>query len=638
MRHPVHSPPEAGFPVDNPPAIGDDNVEVFPLQDGTVASPPVARKPAGTADHPGVPATERRRVPRTARAHLFVTLCHWGMVILLALNLLTGMRIGWGYVESPLGGNRGTWGALLGTIAPQGSLLGVNIITLHVLLAFLMLLVTGVYIGYLFLSGTTRRLHLTRQDLRKLLTGLRQNNIWRNKAALWSANLLVYWVAFVSIGLLVVSGLALYRLDWGLSTLLGGYQLQRVLHALIAYLLLPYTLLHVVLQWCFGRFWTIFKAHWYSPHIRAGLSALLLVMPIIGGLYMGDTLPTTLTVRRLSAPQQAPLLDGDPSDPIWRQAEPVTVRTVKGVNNPHDYVDVVVKAVHDGKQIYFQFQWDDPNVSYKRFPLLKTANGWQVLQTAFRNSDENVYYEDKLSVYFTNVANGSCASTCHIGVGPYAAKNEKHGLHYTTGGEVGDVWHWKSVRTNPMGEPAGEPGWLDDQHFRPAEPLPADPVKERYSGGYFPDPKTAGGYDYNFTKIHPDKPLSDTYVRPKMLPPVHNILPNPDPTTSEQDATWWIHAKQGVPYSEAADTYPVGTLIPNIVLAPFQGDRGDVRAQAAWHQGRWTLETRRVLDTQSKYDVPFVAGQPVYMTIATYNRTQTRHGEHIKPVRVVLQP
>src|SRR4030095_16247116 len=180
--------------------------------------------------------------------------------------------------------------------------------------------------------------------------------------------------------------------------------------------------------------------------------------------------------------------------------EAITIRTVKGVHTPQGHVDVQVKALYDGKDIYFQFQWDDPDVSYKRYPLLKTENGWKVLQTAFANADENVYYEDKLSMYITKVPNGSCADTCHIGVGPYSARNEKHGLHYTTHGEIGDVWHWKSVRTNPMGEPAGEPGYLDDQPSRSPEPVPADPTKERYTGGYFADPSTGGGYDYNFVK------------------------------------------------------------------------------------------------------------------------------------------
>ena len=63
-----------------------------------------------------------------------------------------------------------------------------------------------------------------------------------------------------------------------------------------------------------------------------------------------------------------------------------------------------------------------------------------------------------------------------------------------------------------------------------------------------------------------------------------------------------------------------------------------MRAKGAWKDGRWTLETRRVLDTGSKYDVAFVPGKPVYITVSTYNRAQSRHSEHIKPVRVMLQP
>ncbi|MBM3217682.1 MAG: hypothetical protein FJZ38_03210 [Candidatus Rokubacteria bacterium] len=101
---------------------------------------------------------------------------------------------------------------------------------------------------------------------------------------------------------------------------------------------------------------------------------------------------------------------------------------------------------------------------------------------------------------------------------------------------------------------------------------------------------------------------------------------------------WWIHKAEAIPYTKEADTFPVGTLIPNIVIGPLTGDRGHVRGKAQWKDGRWTLETRRALDTASKYDVPFVPGEPVYITVALYNRVQTRHSEHIKPVRVVLQP
>jgi Ethylbenzene dehydrogenase len=332
----------------------------------------------------------------------------------------------------------------------------------------------------------------------------------------------------------------------------------------------------------------------------------------------------------------APVLDGDPSDAVWSWARAVTIRTVKGVNNPHAHVDVTVKAIHDGKQIYFQYQWADPDASYKRFPLLKTANGWKVLQTAFEPSDESVYYEDKLSMYITEVRNGSCADTCHMGVGPHAARGEKHGVHQTKG-EVGDLWHWKSVRTNPMGADKNEPGFMDDQHFRGPDPLPID-TSTRFTGGYYADPGRGSGYQYNFDKIDPYKRLAKTYVRPLFLPAATVPAPNPDPKTSNERETWWIQRARAIPYSEQADTYAVGTMIPNIVIEPLKGDRADVRAKAEWRQGRWTLEARRALDTGSPFDVAFAPGKPVYISVAAYNRTQTRHSEHIRPIRVELEP
>jgi len=578
------------------------------------------------------PQADRRRAPRTSKPHLFVTACHWGMTLLLALNLLSGMRIGWGYQESQLGGMKGQWAALLAAVSPAGTMFGVNLIVLHVWSAFLLLLVAAVYVGYLIRSGSMRRLSVTRADLHKLLAGIRSRQFWRSKPALWSANVLVYWMSFLFITVLTVTGFALYRLDLGISTALGGYDFVRLLHGVIGYLLIPYTILHATLQWAFGRFWTIFKAHIFRPHVMAGLIALVIAVPLAAGAYFLDDVPDTLTVPRIgNAP--APVLDGDPSDAAWALATPVTIHTAKATNSPGHVSDVTVKAVHDGTHVYFQFQWNDPNVSAKRYPLLKTEGGWKVLQTAFDQADENVYYEDKLSMYLTRVKNGSCAGTCHLGVGPSSEKNEKHGLHYTAG-EIGDVWHWKSVRTNPVGARTGEPGFADDMYFGP--PAPTKPG-ERYTGGYYADPDKGGAYAYNFVKLDPKKSLEDGHVLPKFLPPAHAVHTNPEPVTNEHGRTWWIHKAEAIPYTKAADTYPVGTLIPNIVIAPLTGDRADVRAKAEWKDGRWTLETRRLLDTGSQYDVAFVPGEPVYITVATYNRAQTRHSEHIKPVRVVLE-
>jgi thiosulfate reductase cytochrome b subunit len=583
------------------------------------------------------PNSDRRESARSPKAHLFVTLCHWSMVFLLTCSMLSGMRMGWGFIESPLIGPTGFLSRIANAITPTGTMFGINLITFHIWSVFLMFAVTGVYLVYLFRSRASKRLQLTLKDLKNLTpAGIRVNGFWRYKQALWSANLLTYWLAFAILGVLLVTGFSLYRPDWELATVLGGHQAARYIHGLFAYLLIPYIVLHSVLQWCFGRFWTIFKAQFYRPHVMAGLVGVAVGVPVAWGLYAWDSMPMdTLTVKRIPSGVAVPVLDGKANDAAWNSAQAVIIHTTKGVNNPEEDVDVSVKAVYDGENVYFQYQWADPDVSYKRYPLIKTAEGWKMLQNAFEWADENEYYEDKLAMYITDVKNGACATTCHLGVGPDAEKGLKHGLHYTAG-ETGDVWHWKAIRTNPMGDLLGEPGYADDQHFHGADPIPAQ-ITKRYTAGYYPDPNTGGGYKYNFDKIDPSKPISETFVRPLMLPPSDSIRPNSDPKTSDYGTQWWIHKSKGIKYSPELDTYPVGTLIPSMLIEPFQGDEADVRAKGDWQRGVWTLELKRVLDTKSKFDVAFSTERPVYISLGTFNRSQTRHSEHIKPVKVVLE-
>ena len=602
------------------------------------------------------------RAPQSPRAHLFVTISHWSMVLLIVLAIVSGMRLGWGYIESPFGGQTGWWSSLIGSIAPTGTMFGVNLIDLHVTLAFAVLATVVLYFIYLLRSRTLTRLRFTSRDLQKMREGINKGDFWRNKRALWSANLLVYWMSFLFIFVLLLSGAVMYwpdafPMDGGPLEWIGGYTAFRFLHGFIAYLFIPYAILHSVLQWCFGRFWTIFKARFHLPHLRAGFVGMLFGVAYFGWFYAWSEVPQELIAERIPSAVKAPILDGDPSDAAWKIADSHIIRTVKGMNNPDGHVDVAVKALHDGKHVYFQFRWKDADASYKRFPLRKTVDGWEVLQTAFDAADENLYYEDKLSVYITDVANGNCANTCHIGTGPHAERGDKHGLHFTKG-EIGDIWHWKSVRTNNM---AGdqEPGFTDDQYFGPATPMPAKlKPDQRYTGGYEADPKTGGGYRYNFKKLtsaanktdaQPSKgtfagahyqvgaKFNQNFVQPVMLPPVQNVDTNDDPKTSDENGAWWIRESEGIPYDEKLDKYPVGALLPIFSIAPFLGDRADVRAKGKWEKGYWTLETKRVLDTGSKYDVAFNFDRPVYISIATYNRTQTRHGEHISPVKVVLR-
>jgi hypothetical protein len=43
------------------------------------------------------------------------------------------------------------------------------------------------------------------------------------------------------------------------------------------------------------------------------------------------------------------------------------------------------------------------------------------------------------------------------------------------------------------------------------------------------------------------------------------------------------------------------------------------------------------LDTGSKFDVPLSRNAPTYLWLAVFNHSQTRHSQHLHPVRLLLQ-
>ena len=72
-----------------------------------------------------------------------------------------------------------------------------------------------------------------------------------------------------------------------------------------------------------------------------------------------------------------------------------------------------------------------------------------------------------------------------------------------------------------------------------------------------------------------------------------------------------------------------------IIDKPFVGDRGDVTAVGTWKEGWWRLEATRKLDTKSKFDLPIQSG--IYLWVAVFDHSQTRHSRHLHPVRINLE-
>ncbi len=352
-----------------------------------------------------------------------------------------------------------------------------------------------------------------------------------------------------------------------------------------------------------------------------------------------------LQIHRITA-ADAPIVDGDTSDPVWRNIQPYSVVTNQGDNfDGKGESQVEIRAVHDGTWAYFLFTWQDPTRSLKQLPLVKQADGWHLLHDGYERGNEHAYSEDKFAVLLTTMDVDLAGDrTFHASPHPLAnapATMTGRGLHYTMAeGIYADVWQWKATSGGPT-------GWMDDDHFGP--PIEPTPMQVRnvvpYRGGFAPDPGSAN-YADNFV-IVPDAAVGNggnQVVTPRRLPKDLAAMSAAmgqialDPDIGESDgARWFMTEAESQPYTAEQDkNIPVGMVLPGVIISgDFSGDRADVRCAARWASGHWALEVARRLDTKSPYDVPLKSG--VFMRVAAFDHSQIGHTRHIRPIRIEVE-
>jgi Ethylbenzene dehydrogenase len=455
----------------------------------------------------------------------------------------------------------------------------------------------------------------------------------------WQAfNVAMHWKFYLLTVVMMATGILLY-LGW------GGWVV--VVHAAVAITLVAYMFLHILGHFMVGGWAQIFRVFLparldpgpmvkrYPLMIALGIGALS--SAAMAGLDFGTR--ETLFVEKVSAP---PKLDGMLDDAVWAKARHVTVHTQQGSNlaNNNGESDVEIRAVQDGTSIHFAFRWQDPTRSVKRIPMIKRADGWHMLHNKADLGDESAHYEDKFSVLFSHTDAFAANHSIHMGERPLADQPgplNKRGLHYTEDGSYLDVWQWKAAR-------AGLLGGMDDMYFGP--PIPAKEAEwkgARYSAGYTNDPgkaaysylyktEPAGGFKGPVTVLRLPK---DHAAMTAKLGKIDISLGGPD----EEGAQWWMYPDETVPYSPEHDaTIPVGTVMPTtLITGPFEGDRGDLAAGAKWKDGWWTLEVSRKLVSNSKYDLDFSKVKPVYVWVSVFDRNQTRHTRHVRPIKLEMK-
>src|SRR5262249_13694382 len=160
---------------------------------------------------------------------------------------------------------------------------------------------------------------------------------------------------------------------------------------------------------------------------------------------------------------------------VWTMARPVTIRTQQGANLGGTGESLVeARAVHDGKNIYFAFRWEDPTRSMKPVPLIKKEDGWHMVATPNDVADVADYYKDKYAGGLALPPSSGAGQSTHMAADPRPGLPKPlHGLgyHYPAEGNLMDVWQWKASR-------GGHLGRVDDQYFY----TPRDPTPDEKAG------------------------------------------------------------------------------------------------------------------------------------------------------------
>ena len=545
-----------------------------------------------------------------------VVLVHWLLVVSVLVSLLSGLRIAADAPDSGVTATIAPW-------MPQGAVL-----VWHVVASMVFTGLTIGYLTFLIASGRGARILPSRRWLSLIANG----GLSRWTVINWG----LYWVVFGLFAVAFATGAMQYLRFHGLP--LG---LLEDIHRAAAWGFILFTIAHVLAQFVFGwrRIVGIFIPSRYR--VGAAISAFAAAAVASAGLWTIDqSALQTLQVVRISEP---PRLDGVGDDPAWALAPATRVLTTGGANLPGGESTVVIRAVRDDEYVWMLFEWDDSTRSQKHLPLVKTTDGWQILQQGYLDGDESTYYEDKFAVLLAESDPKAALQSIHLGSRPIADARGPlggRGLHYMDDDRILDLWHWWSVRGNALGQ-------AEDGFFGPPRPMPSaagldytatgsgdEPGRDRYKGGYYKDPPmTWSSWEMNW------QAPGRTQVTPRRLPEeLEDVasLANADlrPGISDPDQ-WWIDHADTIPYTAAADTLPVGAVLPGVLLhEPAVGDRGDVKARGRWHQGSWHLEIRRQLDTGSDYDVPLTDG--TLMWVAVFDQTQTRHSMHLRPIRIAL--
>ena len=274
---------------------------------------------------------------------------------------------------------------------------------------------------------------------------------------------------------------------------------------------------------------------------------------------------TTITVGA-----GTPTLDGVLSPGEWN-ATSITTST-----------GVTLNAMADGQYLYMAAHWTDTTENIYKNKLSFDGSTWT------KTGDE-----DRIAFYFdmglTGTDGANCATMCHIP------------LMSTNSGKA-DLWHWKAVRSSPM-------GYVDDNYIDSLD---------RHG-----DPGTSAYVDNLLVNGRPSfMSINGTSANPDFLTKDDAAFSAFDPY-----GVMTAHTYHKSVVFDTLATFNNGDLVPGFLSRIPTDDRASVMAAGKWESGAWTIEFKRPYAGTAN-DFTVVPGSSVNFTYEIFDNEGANHWQN----------
>jgi len=311
---------------------------------------------------------------------------------------------------------------------------------------------------------------------------------------------------------------------------------------------------------------------------RTGLLVALMVAVCAGNGFAADKGESLITAKKVSK---------DPVDVAsaeWSSAKEATLINDGASGGPFEKktLEVKVKAVYTkGGNVSLLFSWPDSDQNVVREPWKFAKGKWEKTKVD----------EDKLAINWEikrikNFATKGCTVVCHS-----ESKNHEDWKYHTpTATERGDIWEWKAQTSGALGY--AEDGFVDDDS-RKADAGTGKAKKNESS----------------------DKKKPKFVQDPAKKPSVPGAL-------LEGETVELKAAKEG-------------ETVPSWIMSKFSGSMADVKTNAKWANGKWTLMLQRKLETSDKEnDVFFDTRKEFNFGVAVFNNSSRHTSYNSGPLKL----